>query len=247
LPRNIHIGETNSNNRGSIMMIIENLGYSKYLVEFQDNYKYRTEIYYQNFKSGNVWNPYDKTICGVGFIGVGKYKTGTSKKKTDNYRIWENLIYRCYGEKFRDSRPAYKGCTVCQEWHNFQNFAQWYDENFYDCGEGRMHIDKDIIIKDNKLYSPETCILVPQRINMIFMTKSRKDDLPNCVRQNPSGSYASYYNGKRYGTYRTLQEAVNEHEKQKRIHIIEVAEEYKNKIPLKVYEALINYCEELAA
>ena len=69
---------------------------------------------------------------------------------------------------------------------NFQNFAQWYDNHKYEC-DGRLHIDKDIKYPGNKLYSPYHCILVPQRINMLFSNKLNKRGLPNGIDKNKKG------------------------------------------------------------
>lgn len=220
------------------MKIIRYVNSADLTVEFQDEYKFQTNATYNNFIRG-IKNPYDISVSTRGYIGEGKHLSKIDDIVTPIYANWRNMLKRCYDESDRYLNPAYENCEVCKEWYNFQNFAQWYDENFYDCGEGRMHIDKDILVKNNKIYSPETCIFVPQRINMIFMTKGRKDDLPTGIRQNPSGSYTSHYNGVRYGTYETLDKAVAEHEKQKRIHIKEVIKEYGNKLPDKVINALL--------
>jgi hypothetical protein len=74
------------------------------------------------------------------------------------------------------------------------------------------------------------------------MTKSRKDDLPTGIIHNKeSDTYVTHYNGVRYGKYETLEEAVVEYDRQKRIHIKEVAEEYKNILPSHVCEALLQW------
>jgi hypothetical protein len=36
-----------------------------------------------------------------------------------------------------------------------------------------MQLDKDILVKGNKVYSPDACVFVPQCINILF-TKSHK-------------------------------------------------------------------------
>jgi hypothetical protein len=223
------------------MKIIEYNNYNDLVIEFQDEYKYKTNTTYQNFKIGKIKNPYDKNTFGRGYIGEGKYLTRIGKNTTSNYRAWYSMMERCYAGEDRKYFPSYIGCSMHEEWWNFQTFCKWREDEWYTCGTERMHIDKDILINGNKVYSPETCLLVPQRINMIFMTKVRKDNLPNGIRQNVSGTYVSYYNGMRYGTHKTIEEAVAEHDEKKRIHIKEVAEEYKNKVPQKVYEALLKW------
>lgn len=235
------IGLVSKNNFGTEMKIIKNITWNKVLIEFQDWKKFQKEIYWQNFKSGNVKNPYDKVRYNVGYIGAGDYKVesvlGTHDK---SYDTWQNMLERCYSEKHRDKHSAYNNCTVCEKWHNYQNFAKWYKKNEYET-IGRLHLDKDIIKHDNKIYSPEFCLLVPQRINMIFMTKGRKDDLPNGITKNKRGSYTSNYNGIRLKRCETLKEAIQLHDDAKRLHIKQVAEEYKENISTKVYKALLSW------
>lgn len=72
------------------------------------------------------------------------------------------MIKRCYAHLESSRHKTYTECEVCEEWQNFQNFAEWYDENYFN----GCHIDKDIKIKGNKIYSPETCIMVTRSENM---------------------------------------------------------------------------------
>ncbi len=234
------IGLISKNNFGTDMKIIKVLSSYKVLIEFQDEHKHKQEIYYNNFKNGNVKNPYDKIRYGVGYIGAGKYKVESILGIHDkSYDTWQNMLERCYSEKHREKHSAYKDCTVCKEWHNYQNFAKWYKNNEY-IVEGRLHLDKDIIKHGNTLYSPEYCLLVPQRINMIFMSKSSKDGLPNGIARCKKG-YRAHYNGVKLEEFYTLEEAIAEHDKAKRIHIKNISKEYKNKIPKKVYNALMRW------
>ena len=43
---------------------------------------------YSNFKSGVIKNPYDKTVFGVGYVGVGEYKTKENGRFTIYYQQW---------------------------------------------------------------------------------------------------------------------------------------------------------------
>jgi hypothetical protein len=233
------IGEINYNNNGTLMKIISYRKSSDIVVEFQDKYKYTINTTYSNFVRGNISNPYSKSVYGVGYIGIGRHPTHVNKINTYPYIVWKNILARCYYEKERYKYPAYVDCYMCEEWHNFQVFADWYEENYYNVGKGKMHIDKDIIKKDKKIYCPQYCLIVPQRINMIFMSKARKDDLPNSIVQNMSGTYTAYYKKVKCGVGNTIEEAIAEHDKQKRIHIRQVVEEYGNKLPSKVVNALL--------
>lgn len=149
--------------------------------------------------------------------------------------------------------PTYKGCTVCDEWHNFQVFAKWYDENYYLLDDQRTELDKDILIKGNKTYSPETCVFVPQRINGLF-TKREKDrgNLPIGVSLHKKyNKYYSRYNnglGKTIHlvSYNTPEEVFYLGYKPHKEQLIkEIADEYKGKIPQKLYEAMYKYEVEI--
>lgn len=147
------LGEISSNKFGTPMKIIDYKNSANVTVEFQDEFKYEITTTYNNFKRKVIKNPYDKTVCGVGYVGEGNYLTKRNHRPTVQYTDWSHIIIRCYKEKERKLHPAYENCTVCNEWLNFQTFAKWYDKNFYDIGHGRMHIDKDILHKGNKVYN----------------------------------------------------------------------------------------------
>lgn len=223
------------------MKIIRYNSYYDITVRFQDEYKFERDTTYSNFKKGNVRNPYDKTVLDMGYLGVGKYLTqDETKENSREYMCWKHMIERCYTEKHADIHRAYYGiCTICDEWLNFQTFAEWYDKNKYEC-DGRLHLDKDIRYPGNKIYSQETCLLVPQRINMLFINKSNKRGLPNGISECPEG-YLAKYNGKTIGIYSTVEDAYYEQTKKKKEEIIRVANEYKSIMPKEVYDAILAY------
>lgn len=113
-------------------------------------------------------------VCGVG-INDAKYTV----KKTINhvmticpyYRRWDSMINRCYSisNQNRKSGSMYNDCCVCNEWLTFSNFKSWMEQQDW---EGK-ELDKDLLVYDNKIYSPETCCFVPKHINM-FLTVSKK-------------------------------------------------------------------------
>ena len=235
------IGMMKPNSFGTNMKIIEVVSWQKVIIQFQDKYKYEKEIFFHNFNRGTVKNPYDPIIQGRGYLGVGGYKSRDERNKiTNQYNAWSNML-RCYSEKHRYLFEAYPACEICDEWCDFQVFAKWFDENFYNI-DGRLHVDKDVLVRNNKIYSPETCLLLPQRINMIFMekTKSTDKDLPNAIWRGVK-EFKVAYNGKSLGVFKTLDDAIAAHDTAKRQHIKQVAEEYKNKISEKVYKALLDW------
>lgn len=80
------------------------------------------------------------------------------------YRAWSNMLKRCYCEKAQDKQPAYKGCSVSDEWHSFISFKDWMAGQDW---KGKA-LDKDIIVTGNKLYSAETCCFVDQEVNNLL-------------------------------------------------------------------------------
>ena len=170
------LGEINNNKFGTSMKIIKYNLRSDIRIKFLDKHGFEMDTTYDNFKKGQIKNPYDPIVFGIGYVGEGKYLTQINHVTTKEYQVWNNLLARCYSDKQRKLHPAYEGCTVCDEWLNFQVFSEWCNENYYAIDNERVHIDKDILFKGNTLYSPETCLFVPQRINMIFMKKSKNTD-----------------------------------------------------------------------
>jgi hypothetical protein len=240
---NKRIGEISKNKFGSLMRIVEYKNAEDVLVRFIKNGNL-VHTQYDNFKKGVVKNVYDKTILNVGCIGEGKHKATVNRKVTQKYEVWDNMIRRCYDEKFHEKHSTYRDCTVCDEWHNFQNFAAWYDENYYSIEEERMHLDKDILIKGNKVYSPDTCIFVPQRINVLFVKNHKtRGNLPIGVSWHKK--YKKYRSkcGRTeiIGYYDTHEEAFEAYKTFKENLIKQIANVHKDRIPAKLYNAMLNY------
>lgn len=138
---------------------------------------------------------------------------------------------------------------VCKEWLCYSNFCEWFNENYYEIENEKVELDKDILNKGNKIYSPKTCIFAPKRINQLFpkCDKSR-GDLPIGVSFD-KGAYTAGIMKKRkkchLGRFKTIEEAFEVYKKAKEEYIKEVAEEYKEKIPSKLYEAMYSYEVEI--
>lgn len=235
------LGEINYNRYGTPMKIIRYGSSNDIDVMFMDEHNYIVKhAVYQNFKKGNMKNPYDKSVYGIGYLGVGEHQTKINNKRVRAYNIWHSMIGRCYEESRSHIYEAYYDiCTVSSKWLCYQNFADWFESNKYEC-EGRLHLDKDILYPGNKIYSPDTCLLVPQRINMLFTNKENSRGLPNGIMQ-VNDKYSAKYNNIELGIYDSLEEAYAVYAIEKEKHIKQVADEYKDKIPEYVYEALYRY------
>jgi hypothetical protein len=132
----------------------------------------------QKILNGDVKDVFYPSVHGVGFFGNGDYKafTTSTKKSTKQYKSWIGMLERCYSAKLHAKHPTYIGCSVCNDWHNFQVFAKWFDDNYID----GYHLDKDIKIDGNKIYSPKTCLFVSAKDNTIKATaKTTKLTDPN--------------------------------------------------------------------
>lgn len=168
------VGQQNYNTFGTLMIVIEDNGAKDIIVEFQDEYKYRKKTTRAYFEKGGVKNPYDKSVYSIGYLGSGNYNITKNGRYTLFGQLWHGIIGRCYNKKYQEKQPTYMGCYVDKEWHNFQNCAKWLDKNYYhylensDIFGGTLCLDKDILIKGNKCYSKDNCVLIPQIINNAF-------------------------------------------------------------------------------
>ena len=258
------IGEKNINNFGSEMIIVNS--YTRFNDKHKRNYTYIDVLFpqynwiakgvqYDNFKKGSVKCPYERTIYGVGYIGEGKSKVSENSKKTRLYATWSHMLERCYDEKIHKKRPTYKDCSASEKFHNFQNFAKWYEDNYYEVEGERMCLDKDILVKGNKIYSPETCIFVPNTINLLFVKRDNKRGESVIGTSLHQGKYVAQCNminpktGKSkqefLGYYETQEKAFEIYKYYKERNIKQVADYYKGRIPDKLYDALYNYEVEI--
>lgn len=234
-------GETNVNHQGFKMTIIKYESYDKTTVEFEDKYKTQTVISYQHFKNGFMRNP--SFVWLAGRILIDKNDVNENPIAYQKYRA---MIDRCYGKQ-KYNNVVYKGCEVCKEWFDFENFVKWFNENYYTIENESMELDKDLF-GDGKLYSPNTCIFVPHKLNSWFAMfkdyRDRKTDLPMGVNLYDNG-----YGKKRYRVnslekgqlFDDLEEAANAYKENIKRKFKEYAENHKNEIPNRLYDKLINY------
>ena len=249
------IGEERLNNFGSKMVIKEYRNARDIDVYFP-KYKWTAKhIQYDNFKKGKIKCPYEPRIYGVGYIGEGKYKAFENGKHTDEYNIWYDVLMRCYDPRCHKKHPTYKGCEIENYLLNFQHMGEWINENYYEIPGEKMQLDKDILYKGNKIYSRETCIFVPQRINTLFTKRDNsRGDNPIGVDQLLSGNYQvrcwNGYGKQIYlGLYATKEEAFQIYKQYKEKVIKEVIDLYEGKIPephySKLKTAMYNYEVEI--
>lgn len=227
----VAVGEVKSSNKCGDYRVLDIINSRKVLIEFIET-GHKKYARASDLKLGEVSDPLCKIVAGVGYCGVGPHKTADGRKHTRSYAIWKAMIGRCYGETYQcyDKYGA-KGVRVCEEWHNFQNFASWFDENYV---EG-YHLDKDIVCRGSKLYSPETCRFVPQRINKLLLRGRTKDnDYALGVSRNKNRKFSSLiHKGSegyvKLGTFDSMHQAFVTYKDAKERYIKQVAEEEYSK------------------
>ena len=241
------LNEENINKYGTLMKVIEYNSKNDILVEFQDNHKYVVHTNIQRFRQGRVGNPFDKTVYGKGYLGVGEYQGSIEGVQTSQYKEWRGMLTRCYSNEYHKSYPTYINTQVCEEWLNFQNFAKWYEDNYYEVDNQTMHLDKDIITKGNKLYCPDKCVFVPHELNLLFTKNDSKRG--QCLigvyydksRHKFKSACRRYGKKVGLGSFDSEEEAFYAYKEFKEETIRLMAEEYKDKIPMKLYNGLMSY------
>ena len=157
------------------------------------------------------------------------------------------MLQRCYDKNFQIKASTYIGCSVDPIWHNFQNFAEWCKINY----KSNYELDKDLLNKRNKIYSPETCCFIPEQINLLISkSNSRRGEYPIGVSYfKASNKFQSGYseNGKRIslGLFNTPEEAFEKYKIAKEQYIKNIANRYKEIINDNVYLSLMNYQVEI--
>ena len=249
------IGEERLNKFGSKMVIKEYRKYKDldvYFPEYDWTFKHAR---YGDFKNGEIKCLYEPRYYGKGYLGEGKYKVRENGKLTDEYKIWHGVLQRCYDPKFHEKHSTYKDCTVEDYLLNFQHMGKWLEDNYYEVPGEKMCLDKDILCKGNKIYSRDTCIFVPERINLLFTKRDKsRGNSPIGATPNSSGNYQvrchdEYGKSIYLGTYNTKEKAFQVYKQYKEKVIKKVIDSYKEKIPEPFYSklktAMYNYKVEI--
>ena len=214
------------------LTIVEDLGWDNVIVRFDSGYVTKTQR--SSILKSTVKDKLFRSVCGVGYLGVGEYDWISHKVA---YQTWVVVLKRVYVEN--KSRTSYLNVSVCDEWHNFQNFAEWfYNQEFNvtkDENGKRYDLDKDILVKGSKTYSPETCCFVPSEINCLFIRNKRfRGKYPIGVTK--IGKYFTARLSKGFGnmvylgSFKTETEAFLAYKQAKELYLKELAEKYRNKV-----------------
>jgi hypothetical protein len=192
-------------------------------------------------------------ICD--FIPDKEYPKTIGRKHTREYGLWTNMLQRCK-ESYWDKKPTYTGTTCSENFKSYPYFYKWCNEQigFGNTNEkGRSWcLDKDLLLKDNKFYSENTCVFIPSMVNNLIVKRNNlRGDYPIGVYLNKrSCRFVARCNidkiiQKHIGAYGTPQEAFEAYKSYKEAYIKQVAEKYKDQLDPRAYQALLNYQVEV--
>lgn len=250
--RNFSVGDLVTTKGHGICKVLEFQNSRKVIVEFVDT-GYTTTVVADALRKGAVKDHLSPTVYGVGVVGVGLIcDKGVCKKE---YKQWANMLRRCYDEAYHTTRPTYEGCSVSENFKYYPYFKDWcsYQVGFGndDVKKRGFVLDKDILVKGNKVYSEDTCCFVPYEINNILVNcGSNRGELPVGVSFEPTtGKCKAYVTRGGVFTYLGLfdnqEEAFYAHKNAKETYVKSLANKWKDQIDLRVYEALVNYQVEI--
>jgi hypothetical protein len=187
--------------------------------------------------------------CQMGVFNFGILDISLNGNE-ESYRKWVGVIKRVKDPTFTSTHETYKDCSICDEWRYFSNFNDWFKNNY----TNGYQLDKDILVKGNKIYSPTTCCFVPQEINKLLTKRnSKRGDLPIGVSRNKGkgkpfvASIRQHGHSVHLGRFDNYDDAFNVYKSAKEQYVKELAENYfqEGKITERVYQALMKYEVEI--
>ena len=199
-----------------------------------------------NIRNGKVKDRYLPSVYGVGIVGT-KYPISEGGVHTKEYGLWKNMLRRCYSDTYKKKYPTYEGCKCSENFKSYEYFYEWCHNQIGFGNEG-FELDKDLLVKGNKVYSEDSCIFIPTEINTLLVksTASRGEHLIGVYWSNTNKAFVARVNkskgGSEYlGLFNTEIEAFNAYKTAKESFVKEQANKWKSQIDLRAYDALMNY------
>ena len=209
-----------------------------------------TTVRLGDIKSGKVKDKYLPSVCGVGIVGI-KYPISEGGVQIKEYTLWNSMLKRCYSDCSKKKRPTYEGCEVSDKFKSYEYFYEWCNKQIGFNNKG-WQLDKDLLVKGNKIYSEDSCVFLPHEINTVLIkcTASRGEYLIGVHWDKRDKAFVARVNnskGKRgyLGSFNTEVEAFNAYKKAKESFVKELANKWKGQIDERAYNALMNYQVEI--
>ena len=232
------VGKVLSSTNYGDFKIIKYVSAKEVLVKFL---KTGTEVWCtrKNAFEGGVKDKYFPTICGVGYYGNALPKRSHPKIERI-YNVWSKMIRRCYDAEYIQFKD-YSDCSVSEYFASFEHFSTWYLSQV-GSDQNNWQLDKDLLYKGNRVYSEDTCCIVPHEINNLLRRYTKNSSTCKGVYYNTKlGKFSAHLLGKYIGLFATEIEAFYAYKEAKETYIKEVANKWKDKIDPRVYEALMNW------
>ena len=231
------------------LIITKYINHKEVYVKFLDT-GYETKAYFGNIKKGIVRDRTVPSILGVGIIGDEVTKVNGNRLK--EYNLWQALLGRCYCDKFHVKCPTYKDCSVSDNFKYYPYFKSWCQQQIgFGCLDDKgnhFELDKDLLIKGNKVYSEDTCCFIPREINVaLIYNQTKKGKHPIGVSYSKVNNkfvvYVKKGDGSReyLGYFEDASVAFLAYKASKEAYLKELANKWKDKIDPRVYEALIGW------
>jgi len=183
-----------------------------------------------------------KLIYGVGF-NDGTHPTVVRGKSNTVYTLWKNLLRRCYDARTQEKNPTYISCTVSENFKSFSFFYEWTQKQISFNQDG-FQLDKDVLVKGNKLYSENTCLFLPRELNnLLTSSKAARGILPLGVSKDKGRFRARCDTGvcQYLGGFDSPEEAFQAYKQVKEAFIKSQAEKWKAHIDPRAFAALMAY------
>ena len=230
------VGQKFETYSSGMIKILEYTNSNRILVEFENTGSQRW-CSLTHILGKKLYDYYAPVVYGVGFTGQGDF---SATKDNRAYRQWHDMMRRCYSDEV-EKFPTYVGVTVCEEWYCFQNFAAWatkQDAFYYK--KPVWQLDKDLLMPGCKIYSPDTCCYLPNKINS-FMIKTNVNGS-----YNPKAKSWTFFGknteGKKISrTFKDKEEGLTWYKNTKQATMRRLAEEHKHLVPENVYLAMLNW------
>ena len=211
---------------------------------------FKTSVHLVQVKNGSVKDPYLPSVYGVGITGT-KYPTKINGVLTKEYTLWKSMLERCYSDALKKRCPTYEGCEASDKLKSYEYFYEWCNKQigFGNDGNGNpFQLDKDLLVKGNKVYSESTCVFIPVEINLLLnkCEASRGEHLIGvnwCKRDKAFKAMVNKNKGRSecLGYFKTEIEAFNAYKVAKESFIKEQANKWKGQIDDRAYNALMKY------
>ena len=197
-------------------------------------------------RNGLIKDPYTPSVFGVGILGT-KYPSRTNGVRTKEYVLWKSMLERCYSTILKKRHPTYIDCEVSDNFKSFEYFYEWCNKQIGFSNKD-WHLDKDLLVKGNKLYSENTCVFIPSEINTLLTKReaSRGENLIGVCWSKTHKAFRAMVCKNRgkpehLGYFKTELEAYNAYKVAKESFVKEQANEWKSQIDDRAYNALMNY------